>query len=90
MGIILFSYIRQETDLRGYGEEKRWAHATAHAADALDDLTQCSELDQTDLSGIVMNSQWMIWMDGFGVLRIVWIVAIQSNRISGLQRPCFL
>nr|WP_232773868.1 DUF2785 domain-containing protein [Brevibacillus sp. AF8] len=69
---------------------KGWTHAAAHAADARDDLAQCSELDQTDLSGIVMNSPWMIWMDGFGVLRIVWIVAIQSNRISGLQRPCFL
>ncbi|MED1797922.1 DUF2785 domain-containing protein [Brevibacillus porteri] len=49
----LFAYIRQETDLRGYVEEKGWAHATAHAADALDDLAQCSELDQTDLKQIL-------------------------------------
>lgn len=49
----LFAYIRQETDLRGYVEEKGWAHATAHAADALDDLAQCNELDQTDLKQIL-------------------------------------
>ncbi|MFS0555378.1 DUF2785 domain-containing protein [Brevibacillus sp. 179-C9.3 HS] len=49
----LFTYIRQEADLRGYVEEKGWAHATAHAADALDDLAQCRELDKTDLKQIL-------------------------------------
>lgn len=49
----LLRYFREEKDQRGYVEEKGWAHSTAHAADALDDLAQCSELGKTDLAEIL-------------------------------------
>ena len=38
------SYLSQERDLRGQVADKGWAHAIAHAADALNRLVQCSEL----------------------------------------------
>lgn len=43
----------KERDYRGYDEVKGWAHAIAHAADVLDDLAQCTELDETDLLTIL-------------------------------------
>ncbi|MNW25773.1 hypothetical protein D3C74_25250 [compost metagenome] len=49
----VFFNIQQERDYRGYDEEKGWAHAIAHGADALDDLAQCSELDKNDLLAIL-------------------------------------
>ncbi|WP_245625013.1 DUF2785 domain-containing protein [Paenibacillus stellifer] len=45
----VFYNVQNEQDYRGYDEEKGWAHAIAHAADALDDLAQFSELDKNDL-----------------------------------------
>lgn len=51
----VFTYLAQEQDLRGYVEEdgKGWAHALAHAADALDDLARCKELNAADLRDIL-------------------------------------
>lgn len=49
---VLYS-VQEERDYRGYDEDKGWAHAIAHGADALDDLAQCSELDQVDLFTIL-------------------------------------
>lgn len=41
----LSRYLREEKDLRGYvSHEKWWAHGIAHAADAVGQLVQCSEL----------------------------------------------
>lgn len=45
----LFSFLAQEQDLRGFVPEKGWAHAVAHAADALDELALCDEMGQADL-----------------------------------------
>ena len=42
-------YLPQEKDLRGYVEGKGWAHATAHAADVLDELALCDEIDRLGL-----------------------------------------
>ncbi|WP_410769501.1 DUF2785 domain-containing protein [Fontibacillus sp. BL9] len=49
----VFYNVQEERDYRGYDEEKGWAHAIAHAADTLDDLAQCSELDNNDLLTIL-------------------------------------
>ncbi|WP_136605519.1 DUF2785 domain-containing protein [Paenibacillus dokdonensis] len=49
----VFYNVQEERDYRGYDEEKGWAHAIAHAADALDDLAQCSGLDKNDLITIL-------------------------------------
>jgi len=40
----LLRMVREERDRRGFVEGKGWAHAIAHAADALDDLAQCVEV----------------------------------------------
>lgn len=49
----IFNYLEQEQDKRGYVPGKGWAHAIAHAADALDDLAQSEELDNDDLRDIL-------------------------------------
>jgi hypothetical protein len=46
-------YLEREQDVRGYDAEKGWAHAVAHAADALDDLALCEELGADDLRDIL-------------------------------------
>lgn len=49
----LLFYIRSEKDRRGYVPGKGWAHAMAHAADALDDLVQCAEMGKSDLAEVL-------------------------------------
>lgn len=51
----VFAYLAQERDFRGYviEENKGWAHAVAHSADALDDLARCQELNAADLQDIL-------------------------------------
>ena len=47
-------YMAEEKDVRGYIEEKGWAHSTAHAADVLWELAKCGELaDRQDLLDIL-------------------------------------
>ncbi|MBP0725447.1 DUF2785 domain-containing protein [Bacillus sp. RG28] len=45
----IFQYAIQENDIRGYDEEKGWAHSIAHLADCLDELAKNHQLNQTDL-----------------------------------------
>jgi hypothetical protein len=49
----LVEYMFNEKDVRGYVEEKGWAHSAAHTADALDELAQCHSFDKTDLMDIM-------------------------------------
>lgn len=49
----LLYYLENEKDHRGFVHEKGWAHAIAHAADALDDLAQCAEMNKSDLAEIL-------------------------------------
>jgi hypothetical protein len=49
----LLYYLKSEKDHRGFVVEKGWAHAIAHAADALDDLAQCTEMNKSDLAEIL-------------------------------------
>lgn len=49
----LITYLREEKDVRGYVEDKGWAHASAHAADAMEDLAQSTYLAQTDLQALL-------------------------------------
>lgn len=53
----LLAYVQAEQDLRGYVDEKGWAHAVAHMADALDDLAGCPELGKADLQQILASVQ---------------------------------
>ncbi|MCB9418314.1 MAG: DUF2785 domain-containing protein [Ardenticatenaceae bacterium] len=58
-------YLEQEQDMRGYVPEKGWAHAVAHAADALDDLALCKELGADDLRDILTAVQRKIGTDNY-------------------------
>ncbi|MCP4362443.1 MAG: DUF2785 domain-containing protein [Chloroflexi bacterium] len=55
----VLDYLSREQDLRGYvtADDKGWAHTVAHAADALDDLAQCKELEADDLGDILNGIQ---------------------------------
>lgn len=45
----LVRFLGEEKDRRGFVEGKGWAHAIAHAADALDDLVQCPGIGAEEL-----------------------------------------
>jgi hypothetical protein len=49
----VIKYMLNERDLRGYVEDKGWAHSAAHGADALDELAQCNENKHDDLLDIL-------------------------------------
>ncbi len=49
----LLYYLENEKDCRGFVPEKGWAHAIAHAADTLDDLAQCTEINTLELVEIL-------------------------------------
>ena len=56
----LLCYLSNEKDRRGFVNNKGWAHAIAHAADALDDLVQCTEIGVKDLREILVAIQTSI------------------------------
>ncbi|MGQ8873773.1 DUF2785 domain-containing protein [Paenibacillus sp. TSA_86.1] len=45
----LIAYLKSEKDVRGYVEDKGWAHAPAHAADAVEDVAQSTYLESAEL-----------------------------------------
>jgi hypothetical protein len=45
----VFQYAIKENDIRGYDEEKGWAHSIAHLSDCLNELAKNHKLNQTDL-----------------------------------------
>ncbi len=49
----LFHYAVKENDIRGYVEEKGWAHTIAHLADCLDELAKNLKLKHIDLQMIL-------------------------------------
>ncbi|MRN52358.1 DUF2785 domain-containing protein [Paenibacillus monticola] len=83
----VFYNIQEERDYRGYDEEKGWAHAIAHAADAIDDLAQCSELDKNDLLTILdlvyekMTTTDRIYSDGEDERMVNSIISVLNRKI---------
>lgn len=61
----IIRYLEREQDVRGYVVEKGWAHAVAHAADALDDLALCEELRADDLRDILAAIRQKIGTDDY-------------------------
>lgn len=49
----LTTYLKEEKDVRGYVDEKGWAHAPAHASDAVEDLAQSPYMDETALKELL-------------------------------------
>jgi hypothetical protein len=64
----LLYFLGNEKDRRGFVSGKGWAHSIAHAADALDDLAQCSELSKTDLAEILEAIRNVICINDFGYI----------------------
>lgn len=83
----VFYNVQEERDYRGYDEENGWAHAIAHAADALDDLAQCSELDKNDLLTILnlvyekMTITDRIYSDGEDERMVKPIISVLNRKI---------
>lgn len=83
----VFYNVQEERDYLGYDEENGWAHAIAHAADALDDLAQCSELDENDLLTILnlvyekMTITDRIYSDGEDERMVKPIISVLNRKI---------
>jgi len=83
----VFYNVQKERDYRGYDEEKGWAHAIAHAADALEDLAQCSELDKNDLLTILdlvyekMTITDRIYSDGEDERMVKSVISVLNRKI---------
>lgn len=83
---VLYS-IQEERDYRGYDEDKGWAHAIAHGADALDDLAQCSELEHKDLMDILhlihskMTITDRVYSDGEDERMVRAVISVLNRRL---------
>ncbi|MFC0190180.1 DUF2785 domain-containing protein [Fictibacillus aquaticus] len=53
----VLSYARGENDIRGYVDEKGWAHSVAHMADCLDELAINHATTKADLTDILHIAQ---------------------------------
>ncbi|WP_163529762.1 DUF2785 domain-containing protein [Halobacillus ihumii] len=58
----LKKYMQQESDHRGYVPGKGWAHAMAHAADALDSVAACDEITSEEVKQMlpIIRTQFLI------------------------------
>lgn len=56
----LLRYLAAEKDLRGYVPGNGWAHAAAHAADALEQLVQCENMEGGDLREVLQAMRSVI------------------------------
>lgn len=57
----LIRYYEEEKDFRGYIEEYGWAHGAAHGADAMGELVQCKESDDTIYQEILKAIQKVLY-----------------------------
>ncbi|MCL2840983.1 MAG: DUF2785 domain-containing protein [Defluviitaleaceae bacterium] len=53
-------YIHEEKDMRGYVDDKGWAHALAHAADALSALALCESANVDSLTQILDTIEFIL------------------------------
>lgn len=58
----LKKYMQQESDHRGYVQNKGWAHAIAHAADAIHHVAACEEITSGEIKDMlpVIKDQFLI------------------------------
>ncbi|MGP4070724.1 DUF2785 domain-containing protein [Halobacillus sp. B29] len=58
----LKKYMQQESDHRGYVKGKGWAHAMAHAADALYHVASCDEITESEIREMlpIIKAQFLI------------------------------
>lgn len=58
-------YVKEEQDVRGYVQNKGWAHSAAHGADALDELAKCNYLGKDDMLQILRAIQNKISINNY-------------------------
>lgn len=81
---IMIEYYTKELDLRGYIENKGWAHSVAHGADVIDELAQSTALEKEDLKKLLMIFQFKICQGKY-----VYIDG-EPDRISVAVRSIFI
>ena len=64
----VLTFYHEDKDVRGYIDEKGWAHGAAHGADALDELARCSEIMEEDLLLILNSIYHKVIMVGYGYI----------------------
>lgn len=78
-------YYAEEKDLRGFTGDKGWAHATAHGADALDDLALCPEISREQLKVILgllgekICTRTILFIDGEDQRLVTPVISIMSR-----------
>lgn len=63
---LLLYYLENEKDRRGFVDERGWADAISHTADALDDLAQCTEMNKADLATVLEAMRTVICFKSAG------------------------
>ncbi|WP_186429721.1 DUF2785 domain-containing protein [Clostridium sp. BSD9I1] len=81
---LIIEYYTKEMDLRGYIDNKGWAHSAAHGADVIDELAQCTVLCKEDLQRLLMILQLKICQGKY-----VYIDG-EPDRISVAVRSIFM
>lgn len=64
----VLTFYHEDKDVRGYIDEKGWAHGAAHGADALDEIARCPELEKEDLLLILKAIHHKVSMSGYGYI----------------------
>lgn len=66
----ILKYAREEKDLRGYVENKGWAHSVAHTADALKEIALCEELNNHELMEILEAAKEKICIHEYAYINL--------------------
>ena len=88
----LILFLHKEKDRRGFVDGKGWAHAIAHAADALDDFSLCTELGEIELQNILALIQKTISVSDYAYAHsedermVTPVLAILSRQILSEER----
>ncbi len=88
----LLYYLENEKDRRGYVRDKGWAHAIAHAADALDDLAQCTEMNRLELVEVLGAIRKVICVESICYVHLedermvtAVIAILRRNLVAGVE-----
>jgi hypothetical protein len=85
----LIGYYKNEKDLRGYVDKKGWAHAAAHGADAMCELAQWNESDESvmleilqAITDVLNNGKYMFCDEEDERISLVVTLMVKKKLIS--------
>ena len=83
--LAVIQFYIEDWDVRGYVEEKGWAHGAAHGADALDEFARCDEIGREDLLLIIDAIYKKVNISHYGYIhfeeeRMITVVKAVFNR----------